>query len=111
MDQVSLLYCPTPDPQTAETIANTLLDESLIACANILPGSTSLYVWKGQRERASEALLLLKTSPSRVPQVQKRVLELHPYETPCLLEFRADGASTAFAAWVSDSTAPKPAQP
>lgn len=111
MDHVSLLYCTTPDPQTAETIANTLLDEALIACANILPGSTSLYLWKDQRERTSEALLLIKTSAARVPEVKKRVLELHPYETPCVLEFRADGASDAFAAWVSDLTGPKPAQP
>lgn len=34
--KAALIYSPLPDAQTGRDIAGTLLDEGLIACANIL---------------------------------------------------------------------------
>lgn len=37
-----LVWCPFPDEDEARQAAGALLDEGLIACANIVPGLVSL---------------------------------------------------------------------
>ena len=56
-----LVTCP--DRAVAESLARTLLQERLAACANIGAGISSLYWWKGVIEAAEEVPLLLKTRP------------------------------------------------
>ena len=50
-----LIWCPFPDEGEARRVAGTLLDEGLIACANIVPGMISLYVWQGKRGEARKS--------------------------------------------------------
>ena len=53
---------PVPRRATRRaTSRKLLLDERLIACANILPAMRSLYVWHGERGEASEVGVLFKT--------------------------------------------------
>ena len=59
-----LIWCPFPDEEEARRAADTLLDEGLIACANLVPGLVSMYVWQGERGEAREVGLLSKTHPS-----------------------------------------------
>jgi len=47
--------------EEAEKIAQHLLDERLIACANIIGPASSLFTWKGKTEKAEEHLLLMKS--------------------------------------------------
>ena len=71
-----------PDLETAEAIANTLVDEELAACVNIIPGVRSVYLWEGQRTTSQEHLLLIKAMASDYEVIEKTILELHPYELP-----------------------------
>lgn len=88
----------------AERLVHKLLDEGLIACGNLLPGVTSIYRWKGERERAGEVLVLLKTRATLVEPLFARAAELHPYELPELVALRVDTVSHAYAAWVRQET-------
>lgn len=40
------------------------------------------YEWEGKLEEGSELLLIMKTRSSAIERLQKKVLELHPYEVP-----------------------------
>ena len=71
-----------PDLETAEAIANTLVDEELAACVNIIPGVRSVYIWEGQRTTSQEHLLLIKAMASDYEAIEETILELHPYELP-----------------------------
>ena len=51
----ALVWCPFPDEASAAATAERLLDEGLIACANLLPAVRSLYRWRGQRGLTSKA--------------------------------------------------------
>ena len=62
----ALIYAPFPDAETARTIASTLLDEGLIACANILGPIESVYVWQGRVESAQESAALFKQPRRRL---------------------------------------------
>jgi periplasmic divalent cation tolerance protein len=95
----ALVWCPFPDDDSAARAARVLLDEGLIACANILPPMSSLYVWRGQSGDESEVGVLFKTNSARLPRVSLRLAELHPYDEPAILGWHCD-AAPATAAWL-----------
>lgn len=98
--------CTCPDAATAAHIAEALVDERLAACVNVLPGVESVYRWQGRVERASEVLLLIKSTRERLPALTARVVELHPYELPELVAVDIAGGLPGYLAWIADATRP-----
>ena len=96
----ALVWCPFPDGDSAAAVAGRLLDEGLVACANILPVMRSLYVWQGERGEAEEAGVLFKTDAAVMPRTLARLEQLHPYGEPAILGWRCDAAAPATAAWL-----------
>lgn len=96
-----LLYITVPDMPKAREIARTLLEERLIACANIVPRIESVYRWEGKVCESSEALLLAKTTQDKIPQVVERVKSLHDYELPAIVALPISGGLSAFLDWVA----------
>jgi len=43
----SVGYITVPNMEMADKVTDALLEQKLIACANIIPGITSKFVWKG----------------------------------------------------------------
>jgi periplasmic divalent cation tolerance protein len=97
----ALIWCPFPDSASAEAAADTLLDEGLIACANLLPGLRSRFVWRGTRGAAEETGALLKTNAALLPAAIARLASLHPYDEPAILGWHCDAAAPATAAWLA----------
>lgn len=106
-EDAALIWCPFPDRETARAIAGQLLDERVVACANILGEIESLFVWQGQRDSAAETAVLFKTSATRLDQAVERLGKLHPYDTPAILGWRADAALPATVAWLASTTQPQ----
>ena len=99
----ALIWSPFADEASAAKVANQLLDERLIACANILPPMRSLYTWQGERGEAVEVGVLFKTDAAVLDLAVLRLTELHPYETPAVLGWRTDVASKPTAEWLWSS--------
>jgi len=97
--QIRVVLATAP-AKNAERIARTLLDERLIACANLLPRVRSLYRWKGKVERGVETLMMMKTSSRKVAPLLKRFKQLHPYEVPEFLSLPVDAGNAAYLKWV-----------
>jgi periplasmic divalent cation tolerance protein len=106
MPDVLLLYVTTPDDATARALADALIEARLAACANLIPGSTSIYRWKGAVETAAETVMIVKTRAGLAERARDLILALHPYETPCVvaLDIAAHGSSTDFLDWVGAET-------
>jgi periplasmic divalent cation tolerance protein len=102
---LSIVYTTLPARDAAVTLARDVVSQQLVACANIIPGMTSVYRWKGELEESEEVILLLKTQTELVPQVMQAVKSLHPYETPCILSWNLDAAGADFENWVISETA------
>ena len=96
----ALLWCPFPDGDSAADVAQVLLYERLIACANILPGMRSLYVWKGDHGDEIEVGVLFKTDRTRLAALTARLAELHPYDEPAILGWHCDIATPSTLAWL-----------
>jgi periplasmic divalent cation tolerance protein len=90
----------------ADELARTLVDERLAACVNVLAPMISTYRWKGRVEREPERQLLIKTHASRLPELERRLRSLHPYELPELIVLRPERASDDYDGWVKEQTKP-----
>lgn len=89
-----------PDMDVAETIASALVEERLAACVNILPGACSVYEWQGKVEKAQELVLLIKSHHDRLPALEARLLELHPYELPEFIVVPVIGGLAPYLSWI-----------
>jgi len=94
-----------PSEAMARELGQRLVDDRLAACVSVVPGVTSVFMWEGKREEASEALLVIKTRAERYPALQQRVLELHPYSVPEVLALAVEAGAPAYLRWVQDSVA------
>lgn len=106
MQSICLIYTSWPDSADAREAARRLVDERLCACANILPGMTSVYRWQGAVEEASECVALFKTTRHAVPALIERLAALHPYDEPAILGLPVDADISApgFLDWVAGQT-------
>jgi periplasmic divalent cation tolerance protein len=98
-DPLRVVFITAPEPE-AEGLARKLLEERLIACANLFSGVRSLYWSEGKIENAAETMLVLKTTASRINALMRRVRELHSYTVPEVLALPIMESNPAYAAWV-----------
>jgi periplasmic divalent cation tolerance protein len=101
--EVVVLYTTVSNNDAARRLAVALLEERLIACANVFP-VWSMYHWEGQLQDENEIAILMKTHPEHVPALMARIPELHPYETPAIEVFSLSDAHPPFAAWIAEET-------
>lgn len=92
-----------PDEPAARAVADVLLSRRLAACVNIVPGLSSLYVWKGERQDDSECLLLIKTTQDRFPQLAAAVRETHPYEVPEIIALPIVAGDADYLKWIDEN--------
>jgi periplasmic divalent cation tolerance protein len=100
--ELRILLTTCSDRESSEVIVRQLLGESLIACGTILPGATSLYLWKEKVEEASEMVLLMKTDQERSNQCMRRLQDLHPYDVPEIILLEPKAVSAPYASWVRE---------
>ena|SRR5215211_710229 len=105
-DDVLLVISTFPEAEGAARIAEQLVTERLVACANILPSARSIYRWKGKMESAAETIVLFKTTRARFAEVKTKLNQLHPYDVPEIIAFPASDGLPAYLAWVEESCAP-----
>ena len=104
MSHELVVFVTTTDNEEAASIAEALVSERLAACVNILGPVESVYRWEGKITRDREALMIIKTTDQRYPDLELRVKALHSYTTPEVLAFRIEQGSANYLSWVRDST-------
>lgn len=104
MNKPALVLTTVGKDEVAETLARTLIEERLAACVNVLAPMTSFYRWKETIERETEWQLVIKTTEDRLPALEQRVHELHPYELPEFLVLGVTAGSEVYLAWLRSET-------
>ena len=84
-------------------IAKALLTKKLVACVNIVDKLDSFFWWKGRIDKASEVLVILKTSASNFAKVEREVKRLHSYEVPEVVMVPITAGSRAYLGWIDDT--------
>jgi len=91
-----------PDAGSAAPMARALVEERLVACANITGPCRSIYRWEGAVEEADEVVMQFKPAPAHVPATTARIAALHPYALPAIEHWPAETAPE-LAGWIAAS--------
>ncbi len=86
----------------AEKIAQALLKERLIACANIINPVTSFFFWSGKIDKAEECLMVMKSRRDLFVELAERLKGLHSYEVPEVLAIPIVEGSAAYLSWMGE---------
>jgi periplasmic divalent cation tolerance protein len=81
-------------------IVRTLLEERIIACANIMDPVSSFFWWQGKIEEEKEVLVIMKSHETLFKKLSKRVMELHSYDTPEILAIPIVEGSPSYLDWM-----------
>lgn len=102
------VYVTVGSDEAARTLARQLVEERLVACVNLYP-VRSVFRWEGEVQEETEVALWAKTVEDRVHALMERVVELHPYDVPCVEVFPVVGGHVPFCDWVQAETRPSEA--
>jgi len=99
-NEIQIVFCTVPDTDTGHRIAAQLVEYGLAACVNLIPGIESVYRWKGQLEKASEILLMIKSRSADYTEVEAAISALHPYELPEIIAVPLSNGLAGYLDWV-----------
>lgn len=100
MMKINVIYITTGSIKEAMAIGNELVTSKLAACANIIDNMRSIYHWDGKLQNDTEAILIVKTTEARVPELIEKVKSMHSYDCPCIVSLPVMDGNKSFLAWV-----------
>ena len=101
---VAVVYTTIDNMPDAHKIANTLVEEQLVACVNIIPKIESVYKWKGKIETDEELVLICKTVDANVKKTIQRIKQLHSYDLPDIIVLPIIGGLKDYLDYIANET-------
>lgn len=108
MTDARFLYITASSKEEALKIGRALVEERLVACANVIDGVSSLYWWEGKVQEDSEAVLIAKTQEKLVEAVIEKVKSLHSYSCPCVIALPIESGHEPYLQWLAAETRDEP---
>jgi len=87
----------------ARKLGRALVEKRLAACANIVAGVESIYRWKEKVERAREVLVMMKTSATRLRELESEVKRIHSYDVPEFIVLSIAAGSKEYLKWIGEN--------
>lgn len=103
MKKYTAVFVTCASEKEARRITKRLLDEKLIACANVINGVKSIFRWKGKINTARESLIIMKTESGKLKNIEKTVKMLHSYEVPEIVALPLVWGSGDYLKWLGES--------
>jgi len=103
MSKFKILYITCKNNKEAKQIAKSLVKKKLIACANMFPNISSIYMWKKEIYSSSETVLVAKTIKSKIKNIIRLVKKNHSYECPCIVFADIKNGNKDFLNWITKS--------
>jgi len=94
------VYMTAESEDVAVHMATTLVKERLVACANVMKGTRSIYEWDGIIQLENEVTVIMKTIADHVDKIVERVKEMHSYQVPCITVTDIMHGNPDYLAWV-----------
>jgi periplasmic divalent cation tolerance protein len=109
MTEYILVFVTAPSAEEANVLATALVEQRLVACANIVPNIRSVFWWKEAIETEQEVLVMFKSTSALFPAIVEAVKSLHRYEVPEIIAMPIVLGSEDYLAWISAETQSFPA--
>ena len=101
--QFVVAFSTFPDVEIARKIARELVENAIVACANIVPSVESIYFWKEKVETSAEVLTIFKMTAARYSEFESRLRKLHPYDVPEIVRLNIAEGNSDYFRWVSET--------
>jgi periplasmic divalent cation tolerance protein len=104
MAEEIIIFVTAASEQEANFIANDLVAGNLIACANVLPGVTSIFRWQNEVCSENEVLMILKSIKTNFDKIITRIKTMHSYEVPEIIAVPIIAGSREYLDWIQHET-------
>jgi len=94
----------TSSEEEAVALGKLLVEQRLVACANILPKVKSIFQWDGKISEEEECLMILKTKKPLFKALEKTIMAHHSYDVPEIIALPIVEGSQSYLSWVHDMT-------
>lgn len=98
-----VVFVTAKDKQEAQKIVRRLVEDKLIACANIVDGVKSVFWWQGKTDEADETLLIMKSEKRLFKKIAAAVKALHSYDLPEVIALPIVEGSADYLKWMKES--------
>ena len=102
-EQFVIAFSTFPDKETAQKIARDLVENAIVACANLVPSVESIYFWNEKVETGAEVFAIFKMTAARYSEFESRLCELHPYDVPEIVRLNISAGSADYLRWIEES--------
>lgn len=103
MGKYGIVLTTFESEQQAKPVIDEIIKCKLAACVQEIR-IKSHYTWKGEVCHEDEVLVLIKTRKELYPELESKLQEIHPYETPEILYVDVESGSAAYLAWIDEQT-------
>ncbi len=94
-----------PDRETAEKLAEGILDNHLAACIQ-MADIRSFFLWEGALLKEKEVALYIKTTDARYSDLEVYIEEYHPYDVPEIIKLPVTDGLPGYLDWLDSTTGP-----
>lgn len=88
----------------ARKISRYLVQEKLVACAQIIPWIESIYMWNGQMETAQESKIVMKSQMIHLEAIKQAIQMQSKYEIPEIICHVIDDGNQPYLDWLQANT-------
>ncbi len=104
MESYIVIITTCASKEEAEELMQKLLKARLIACANIIPGVQSWFLWNGEITKENEVVVLMKSRKKYYPEIEEWIKTHHSYEVPEIIALPIVSASQDYLEWLHEET-------
>ncbi|MCX8028688.1 MAG: divalent-cation tolerance protein CutA [Brevinematales bacterium] len=97
-----VVLCTIPTGK-GEELADKIINSRLAGCVNIVSGVKSIYHWKGNIERDTEDLLIIKTRKDFFEKLKDFIKANHPYTVPEIVALDVENVNQEYLEWLISS--------
>lgn len=103
VSELLLTYITCESVEQAESIGRHLLEKRLAACINIFPEMKPMFWWppkSGKIDESKEVVLIAKTTEAHYEALEKAVIKIHTFDTPCIIAIPTAHVSQGYHDWL-----------
>jgi periplasmic divalent cation tolerance protein len=87
----------------ARKVCRYLVQNRLVACAQIVPWIESIYMWNNELETEQETKVLLKTTAARYDEIRETIEQNCKHEVPEITFIQITGGNKTYLDWIQES--------